>query len=142
TGMATAASCSAVQARGLWSGRSSTRDERSESSDSHEARLKPLSHAEPSVRESSLLVHHVNDDVDGEPGVVFAEEALVAPVVVPLAAVVLVAVEHGGSAAALDAFQVFVHDIVAPAVELVRRSRRPALEREEAAVDRMRDGQL
>ena len=35
----------------------------------------------------------------------------------------------------LDAAKVVVHDLVAPPVQLVRRRRRPLVEREEAAVD-------
>src|SRR3990167_8157538 len=50
-------------------------------------------------------VHH---DVDAEAGVVLGQEALVAPVVVPLAAVVLVAVQHPEAAVELDALEVFV----------------------------------
>src|SRR5690606_15626505 len=83
-------------------------------------------------------VHH---DVDGEAGVVFREPALVAPVVVPFAAVVLVAVEHAEPALVLDAFQVVVHQVVAPAVQLEAGGRR-AVELEEAGVERMRAGQL
>src|SRR5580765_2572687 len=66
---------------------------------------------------SSTLIspHHIDDDVDGEFGVVLAQEALVAPVVVPLAAVVLAAVQHRVPSAPIDPFQVLVHDVVAPA---------------------------
>ena len=42
----------------------------------------------------------------------------------------------------LDAAQVVVHDVVAPAVQLVRRLRRAVGEREERAVERMRVRQL
>src|SRR5450759_2626268 len=54
----------------------------------------------------TLSSHHVNDDVDGELRVVLAEETLVAPVVVPLAAVVLAAVQHRDSSSPFDRFQV------------------------------------
>src|SRR5690606_19748705 len=57
----------------------------------------------------------IDDDVDRELRVVLGQEALVAPVVVPFAAVVLVAVEHAEAAADLDALQVVVHEVVAPA---------------------------
>src|SRR6185503_6136705 len=90
----------------------------------------------------ATLRHRVDDDVDGELRVVLAQEALVAPVVVPLAAVVLVAVEHGDAAAALDRLQVVVDDVVAPPVQLVRGLRRTVLELEEAAIDRVRRRQL
>src|SRR5947209_2418586 len=64
--------------------------------------------------------HHVDDDVDGEFGVVFTEKALVTPVVIPLAAVILAAVQNREPSPPLDALQVFVHDVVAPTVQLVR----------------------
>src|SRR5690606_15616592 len=78
-------------------------------------------------------VHH---DVDGELGVVFGEPALVAPVVVPFAAVVLVAVEHAQAALVLDALEVVVHQVVAPAVEFEAGGGR-AVELEETRVQRV-----
>ena len=90
----------------------------------------------------TLLRHRVDDDVDRELRVVLALEALVPPVVVPLAAVVLVAVEHADAPAVLDRAQVVVDDVVTPPVQLVRRRRRAVLEREEAAVERMLRRQL
>src|SRR5829696_2873193 len=38
--------------------------------------------------------HDIDHDIDGEAGVVFTLETLVAPVVVPLASIILVAVQH------------------------------------------------
>src|SRR5690606_6770437 len=61
----------------------------------------------------------VDDDVHRELRVVLGQEALVAPVVVPFAAVVLVAVEHAQATVHLDALEVVVDEVVAPAVELV-----------------------
>src|SRR6185295_14637833 len=58
--------------------------------------------------------HHVDDDVDREFGVVLAQEALVSPIVVPLAAVVLAAVQHREPSATVNPLQVLVHDVVAP----------------------------
>ena len=73
---------------------------------------------------TAVMRHRIHDEVDGELRVVLALESLVAPVVVPLAAVVLVAVEHAEPAAVLEPAQVVVDDLVAPAVQLVRRRRR------------------
>ena len=72
--------------------------------------------------------HRIHHQIDRELGVVLALEALVPPVVVPLAAVVLVAVEHAQPAAALDPAQVVVDDVVSPPVQLVRGRRRTAVE--------------
>ena len=54
------------------------------------------------TRRLTLRRHRVHDQIDGELRVVLALEALVPPVVVPLAAVVLVAVEHAEPAAVLE----------------------------------------
>ncbi|EEF93703.1 hypothetical protein CATMIT_01664, partial [Catenibacterium mitsuokai DSM 15897] len=81
-------------------------------------------------------VQRIHHDVDPELGVVLGQEALVAPVVVPFAAVVLVAVQQPEAPVDLDAFKVIVDQIVAPAVEFETGRRRP-VEDEEAAVDRM-----
>src|SRR5436853_6509287 len=83
----------------------------------------------------AALRHRVDGDIDGEFGIVVAQEAFVPPVVVPLAAVVLVAVQNRKTIAPLDALQVVMDDVVAPAVELVRRLRRTG-KGEEAAIDR------
>ena len=91
----------------------------------------------PELRAPPSARHRIHDDVDRELRVVLALEALVPPVVVPLAAVVLVAVEHAEPAAVLDAAQIVVDDVVPPAVQLVRGGRRAVLEREEAAIERM-----
>src|SRR5690554_2849367 len=84
----------------------------------------------------------VDDDVDRELRVVLGQEALVAPVVVPFAAVVLVAVEHPEATVDLDALEVVVHQVVAPAVELVAGGGRAVGEAEEAVVQRVVVGQL
>src|SRR5690606_14742732 len=91
------------------------------------------------VRSVRQCVHH---DVHTELRVVFGEEAFVAPVVVPFAAVVFVAVEHAQPAIDLDALEVVVHQVIAPAVELEAGGRRAVGELEEAVVDGVTVGQL
>src|SRR5687767_10419065 len=81
------------------------------------------------------LRHRVDDKIDRELRVVLGPEPLVLPVVVPLAAVVLVRVDDAEPAAALDAAQVGVHDVVAPAVELMAGLRRAVGELEKGAVE-------
>src|SRR5210317_1673959 len=78
--------------------------------------------------------HCVDDDVGREARVVCHHEALVAKVVVPLAAVILVAVQHGNAPVDLDSLQVFVHEAVAPPVKLLCGARRP-IEFEERVVN-------
>src|SRR5690606_9254766 len=56
------------------------------------------------------------------------------PVIVPLATIVLVAVEHAEAAVDADALEVVVHQVIAPAVELEAGGRR-AVETEEAGID-------
>jgi hypothetical protein len=75
--------------------------------------------------------------VDREAGVVLGQPALVAPVVVPLAAVVLVAVEDADAPVDLDRLQVVVHQVVTPAVELERGGGRAVVEVEERVVERV-----
>ena len=87
---------------------------------------------EPGAPLTSSRRHRVDDDVDGELGVVLALEALVAPVVVPLAAVVLVAVENPDPPAMLDRAEVVVDDVVSPTVQFVRGGRRPFRKRKNA----------
>src|SRR5690554_254947 len=84
----------------------------------------------------------VDDDVDRELRVVLGQEALVAPVVVPFAAIVLVAVEHPEAAVDPDALEVIVDQVVAPAVELVAGGGRAVGEAEEAVVQRVVVGQF
>ena len=80
-------------------------------------------------------VHH---DIDRELGVVFGKEALVAPIVIPLTAVILVAVKQAETAVEFDAFEVIMHDIVAPAIQFETGGRRFA-EAEEAGVSEFLD---
>src|SRR5436190_3482156 len=85
-----------------------------------------------SKHRSGSIGQRVQHDVHRELRVVLGEEALVAPVVVPFAAVVLVAVEEPEAAVDLDALEVVVHEVVAPAVQL-ERGRRRTVELEIAA---------
>src|SRR5688572_24235806 len=81
------------------------------------ARLVPTTAAGPSG-------HGVDHEVHGKLGVVLCPEALVAPVVIPLAAVVLVRIEHRHPAFTFDGAQIVVHHVVAPAIEFMRSLRR------------------
>ena len=63
-------------------------------------------------------------------------KALVLPVIVPLATVVLIGVDHAEPTVALDAAKVAVDDVVAPAIELVTRLRR-TVEPEKRAIERV-----
>src|SRR5690606_13319021 len=78
----------------------------------------------------------IDDDVDGDLRGVLRLPAV--PVLrelhVPLGAVVLVAVEHVDPVPVHDPHQVIVHQVVAPAVELVARRRGTVLELEERPV--------
>src|SRR3546814_17347582 len=64
------------------------------------------------------------------------QPALVAPVVIPFAAIILVAVQHPEAAIDMDAFEVIVDEVVAPAVEL-ETGGWWAIEGKKAAVDRV-----
>src|SRR2546423_15446184 len=81
---------------------------------------------------SSLITHHcfsvckgIDDYVDAEARVIAGEKALVAPVVVPFAAVVFVRVEHSYAVVNLYGLKILVHHVVAPDVQLVRSGWRP-----------------
>src|SRR6185503_15909247 len=119
-----------------------------DSSRSTSASASGSSAAAPIPRSRSVVViassrrQRVHHHVDGELGVVLRQPALVAPVVVPLAAVVLVAVEDGDAAVDLDRLEVVVHQVVAPAVELEGGRRRAVVEVEEGVVDPVRLGDL
>src|SRR5687768_5957304 len=97
--------------------------------------------AEPqSVPDSA--VHRIDDDVYRESSVVVTLEPLVAPVVVPLAAVVLVGIQHADPAAMLDGAKVVVHQVVAPSVQFMRRLRRPVGKLKERSVEFVSDWNL
>src|SRR5512143_3448453 len=92
-------------------------------------RLAPMSHpstANAAMRQPSssrLRRERIHDEVHGKPRVVHRHEPLGVRMVVPLRAVVLVAVQHTDAIAppAHDGEQVLVHQVVAPAIELVTR---------------------
>ena len=84
---------------------------------------------------AALRRQRVQQNIDAEFGVVFGQEAFVAEVVVPLAAVVFVGVKHAEAAVDFDAFQVVVYQVVAPAVQLEGSGRRAIGELEELRVD-------
>src|SRR5690606_13907497 len=101
------------------------------------ASVRALLMDQDSLQKARSRRERIDDDVDRELRVVLGQEALVAPVVVPLAAVVLVAVEHAQAAVDADALEVVVHQVVAPAIELEAGRRRAVGEAEETAVERM-----
>src|SRR5712692_5281735 len=102
----------------------------------------------PSVGVAAVVIRsrpsrrRVHDDVDAELRVVLGEKALVAEIVVPLAPVILVAVEDGEPPVQDHALQVVVYQIVAPAVQLERGVRRSIREGEERSVELVLFGQL
>src|SRR5690606_34729417 len=106
------------------------------------ASVRALLMDQDSLQKARSRRERIDDDIDRELRVVLGQEALVAPVVVPLAAVVLVAVEHAQPAIDLDPLEVVMHQVVAPPVELEARGRRPIGEPEETVVQRMVVGQL
>src|SRR5262249_7235506 len=95
-------------------------------------RSQPRSANAPMRQPSSkrLRGERIHDDVHGETRVIHREESFALGVVVPLRAVVFAAVQHGDAPIALNRLQVLVHEVVAPAIELVAR-RGWALELEE-----------
>src|SRR6185312_434718 len=76
-----------------------------------------------------------------EARVVDGEKALAVGMIVPLRAVVFAAVQHGNASTALHGEQVFVDEVVAPAIQLVARRGRP-VELEETRIERMVVGKL
>src|SRR5688572_33094604 len=80
----------------------------------------------------------IYDDVHAEARVVDGREALVVGVIIPLRAVVLVAVENPDSIATHHCLEMLVDQIVAPAVQLVAGRRRSIIELEESIVQGMR----
>src|SRR3569833_1084391 len=85
--------------------------------------------------------HRVHDEIHRELGVVSRAEALVLPRVIPLAPIVLIRVDDPHAAVPLDAAQIAVYDVVAPAIQLVRRLRR-SIELEERVIHAMLVRQL
>src|SRR5687767_10707586 len=83
------------------------------------------------------LAQGVNDKIHRKPSIVFTPKSLVPPVVVPLAAVVLVRVHDAQASATLKTAQVVVNNVVAPAIQFVARLRRTIGKAEERAIQRV-----
>src|SRR5687768_4183440 len=92
----------------------------------------PMPHAP-----SPTLAQGVNDKIHRKPSIVFTPKSLVPPVVVPLAAVVLVRVHDAQASATLKTAQVVVNNVVAPAIQFVARLRRTIGKAEERAIQRV-----
>src|SRR5687768_3432880 len=84
------------------------------------------------------LAHRVHHQIDRKPRIVFPPKAFIPPVIIPLAAIILVRVENAQPAAPLQAAQVIVDDVVSPAIQLVTRLRGTFRKAEEGPIDRMR----
>ncbi|MDB5242415.1 MAG: hypothetical protein JWP57_3040 [Spirosoma sp.] len=84
----------------------------------------------------------VGYDVDPKLGIVFGQKAFIPEVVIPFAAVVFVAIENANSTIHHNGFEVVMHEVVAPAVQLERRGRRPFGKFEKAGVEGMVIGNL
>nr|GEU28510.1 hypothetical protein [Tanacetum cinerariifolium] len=85
-------------------------------------------------RTAHLCSQRVLNDIDRKAGVVHCQKTLVAKVVVPLAAVVLVAVQEPHPPLDLHRFQIIVDQVIAPAIELPTGGGRP-VELEKARIN-------
>src|SRR5450432_4547186 len=81
--------------------------------------------------------HRIDHDVDAKLRIVLGEKTFVAEIIVPLAAVVLAAVEHADPTVDDDGLQIVVHEVVPPAVQFEGRGRRSLLEAKERPVEGM-----
>src|SRR5688572_7542159 len=88
------------------------------------------------------LRHCVNDEIDCELRVIACAKALVAPVVIPVPAVILVRIDDTQPASPLDAAQVIVHHVIAPAIQFLAGLRRSLRVTEKRAVQWMAVGDL
>src|SRR5205814_8280165 len=77
----------------------------------------------------------IDHDVHAKACVVDGRETLRIRRIVPLGAVILAAVKDGDAISLHHRLQVLVHQIVAPAIQLVARRRRTVGELEEGAID-------
>src|SRR6185312_4032771 len=82
----------------------------------------------------ALTGEGIHNDVDAEPGIVDSVETLALRMVVPFGAVILAAVEKRDVTVAHHTLKILVHEIVAPAVQLLTRRGRPVGELEEGVV--------
>lgn len=79
----------------------------------------------------------IHNDVHAKACVVDGREALVVGMVVPLGAVVFIAVQNSDSISVHYRFQVLVDEVVAPTIELMTRCGRAILKLEESRIDLM-----
>src|SRR5437868_12858659 len=84
----------------------------------------------------------IDHDVHAKAGVVDSRETLRIRRIVPLGAVILAAVENGNAISLHYRLQVLVHQIVAPAIQLVTRRRRTVGELEERSIDLVIVGEI
>src|SRR5438045_5545169 len=84
----------------------------------------------------------IDHDVHAKAGVVDGRETLRIRRIVPLRAVILAAVENSDAISLHHRLQVLVHQIVAPAIQLVTRRRRTVGELEEGAIDLVIVGEI
>ena len=66
--------------------------------------------------ENRLGRQGVHNDIDPKLGVVLGQKAFISEIIVPLAAVILVAVQNPDAIANDYSFEVIMHQVIAPAV--------------------------
>ena len=71
----------------------------------------------PSSLLPSLSRQRIHDNVNAKPRIINGQKPFVAKIVVPFAAVILVAVQDADFAVDSDRFEVIVHEVVASAVQ-------------------------
>jgi len=89
------------------------------------------------VGSSQLSGKRIRYNIDPKLGIVFGQKAFIPKVIIPFAAVVFIAVKHADSTIHHDGFEVVMHEVVAPAVQLERRSGRPFGKLKKAGVQGM-----
>ena len=71
----------------------------------------------PPFKTNRSNCQRVRNDIDAKLGVVFGQEAFIPKIVIPLAAIVFIAVQYADTSVDGYGFQVIMHKVVAPAVE-------------------------
>src|SRR5690349_4831827 len=81
--------------------------------------------------------HRIHNDIHAELGIVFCQETLVPEIIIPFAAVILIAVQYSYTSIYFYSFQVIMYQVIAPTVQLEGRIGWTLLERKEGTVYRV-----
>jgi len=82
-------------------------------------------------------IQRIHNNIHSKLGIILRQEPLVPEVIIPFAAIILIAVEDPDAAVDGDRFEIIMDEIVAPAIQLERSVGRTFLKREKGMIERV-----